>query len=461
MVEWILSPARIAAAGSLVLAYAGLCGGIWLQRRRLHAAQRREQLQLEQGDTAQAPVLLIYASQTGHAESLARRTAHALHGAGCAVRLLAIEQLKAQDLQRSSHSLWLVSTTGEGDAPDHALGFVRKLLRRSAELAGHHSLLLALGDRSYAQFCAFGQRVQQWLAAQGAQVQRISMHSFDEPTWQQWQQQVQALAPQLGAAGDLQWQQAAAFAPWVLRRREWLNPGSQGGPVHLLELVPAGAALPVWHSGDLVELKVPADPDKAREYSIASVPGQGCLQLLVRQSTRADGAPGVASSWLCNGMAEGDCVALRLRAHSGFQLGNNATRPLVLIGNGTGLAGLLGHLQARVAQGLSEQWLLLGERSPEHDALCEAQLQHWLQQGQLQRLDRAWSRDAAKPRYVQQLLLEQAGELRQWLARGAALYVCGSRQGMGEGVDQVLRQLLGDAELQKLATEGRYRRDVY
>ena len=36
----------------------------------------------------------------------------------------------------------------------------------------------------------------------------------------------------------------------------------------------------------------------------------------------------------------------------------------------SGLAGLLSHIKARIQQGQSEQWLLFGERSPEHDALC-------------------------------------------------------------------------------------------
>ena len=51
--------------------------------------------------------------------------------------------------------------------------------------------------------------------------------------------------------------------------------------------------------------------------------------------------------------------------------------------------------------------------------------------------------------------------LRAWVVRGAALYVCGQREGMAQGVDQALRALLGDAALAQLAADGRYRRDVY
>ena len=41
-----------------------------------------------------------------------------------------------------------------------------------------------------------------------------------------------------------------------------------------------------------------------------------------------------------------ETALLRLRAHSGFRIADNVQRPLILIGNGTGLAGLRAHLQA-------------------------------------------------------------------------------------------------------------------
>ena len=45
--------------------------------------------------------------------------------------------------------------------------------------------------------------------------------------------------------------------------------------------------------------------------------------------------------------------------------------------------------------------------------------------------------------------------------RGAAIYVCGSLQGMAPGVDGVLRDILGSTKVDELVEAGRYRRDVY
>ncbi|HVR49258.1 MAG TPA: hypothetical protein VMS38_05935, partial [Pseudorhodoferax sp.] len=192
----------------------------------------------------------------------------------------------------------------------------------------------------------------------------------------------------------------------------------------------------------------------------------GCAELLVRDTRRPDGRRGLGSGWLGHDLAIGGEVQLQIRRHSGFH-GPHASVPLVLVGNGTGLAGLLAHLKARArasqaGESAAPAWLLFGERTRRCDALCDAALQAWLRNGVLQRLDRAFSRDADAPaHYVQDLLRLHAAPLRDWLARGAAVYVCGQSEGMAEGVDAALREVLGDAALAQLAVQGRYRRDVY
>ena len=148
-------------------------------------------------------------------------------------------------------------------------------------------------------------------------------------------------------------------------------------------------------------------------------------------------------------------------AHVRFRLGENARRPLILIGNGTGLAGLRAHLKARIDAGVTENWLVFGERNAQHDFLCRDELEGWAAAGQLARLDVAFSRDGGEVRYVQHLLAAHGDELRAWVARGAAIYVCGSLQGMASGVHEVLAEALGPDALDELAAQGRYRRDVY
>ena len=197
-----------------------------------------------------------------------------------------------------------------------------------------------------------------------------------------------------------------------------------------------------------------------REYSIASLPQDGLLQLIVRQERHPDGSLGIGSGWLTEHAAVGTTISLRLRRNSGFHLPAEAC-PLILLGNGTGLAGLRSLLKARIAQGQQRNWLFFGERNAEHDFYCRDELQGWLASGDLARLDLAFSRDQAQKIYVQDRLRESADELQRWLQDGAAIYICGSLQGMAAGVDQALIDILGADALEMLIEQGRYRRDVY
>jgi sulfite reductase (NADPH) flavoprotein alpha-component len=134
---------------------------------------------------------------------------------------------------------------------------------------------------------------------------------------------------------------------------------------------------------------------------------------------------------------------------------------MILVGNGTGIAGLRAHLKQRIAAGARRNWLLFGERNAERDFFYGDEIRQWQAQGWLERVDLAFSRDQAERIYVQHKLQENAELLRRWLDDGACLFVCGSLDGMAPGVDSVLRQAIGDDAVENLLIEGRYRRDVY
>ncbi|WP_219210026.1 sulfite reductase subunit alpha [Variovorax boronicumulans] len=444
---------RALAAGLMVLAYAAMCLAIWRRERRRHDADARAAAALA-GDGAQPPLLVLFASQTGQAETIAWQTGRALHAQGTPVRVMSLNDLDATTLRAAQRALFVVSTYGEGDAPDGASLFTENLMGAAEALPMLRYALLALGDRQYTHFCGFARALDGWLQSSGAVplAPRVEVDNGDPGALAEWH-------AQWGGGGAEA--ESAAFEPWQLVSRALLNPGSEGGPVfHLGLRPPAGVALH-WQSGDLAQIALADDPGRPRDYSIASLPPDGELQLLVRQECHPDGTLGRASGLLTSTLAPGDSVALRVRAHRNFRLDANAGRPLILIGNGTGLAGLRGHLRARALAGQHENWLLFGERHAAHDQLYRDEIDAWQASGVLQRLDRVFSRDQAERLYVQHRLLQAGDEVNAWLARGAAVYVCGSLQGMAGGVDAALRQIAGDAVLRDLTASGRYRRDVY
>jgi sulfite reductase (NADPH) flavoprotein alpha-component len=197
-----------------------------------------------------------------------------------------------------------------------------------------------------------------------------------------------------------------------------------------------------------------------REYSIASLPRDGSLQLLVRRMQRPDGTPGLGSAWLCDHVPPGGAVELRIRGNANFHLPPTG-RPMILVGNGTGIAGLRAHLKARIAAGARRNWLLFGERNADRDAFYRDEIEAWRETGWIERMDLVFSRDGGACRYVQDALRRDPAALRHWIDDGAVVYVCGSLQGMAPGVDAVLREILGDARVDAMLTDGDYRRDVY
>ncbi|QTC91436.1 sulfite reductase subunit alpha [Brevundimonas goettingensis] len=406
--------------------------------------------------------LIAYASQTGFAEELALMTARALTEAGQSARVVSFADLERDMLTATKRALFVVATTGEGDAPDSAGRVLRRMLDRDAALPDLTYGMLALGDRSYKDYCGFAHVVDGWLRRSGATplFDLVEVDDADPEAIRHWQHQLNAIT---GSNAEPDWT-PPSYDRWTLVERRLLNPGSPGGEAFHLAFAPVEHT-PDWSAGDIVEIGVPApegDRPAAREYSIASLPADGRLELLVRLMRHPDGTPGLASGWLTGQANLGDEVAMRVRVNRGFH-GPAATTSMILIGNGTGLAGLRGHLKARASGNakVGEAWLMFGERTSAHDAFHDVELQTWLASGVLTRLDRTFSRDPGDGRYVQAVIAEQAEELRRWIDRGAAIYVCGSLEGMASGVHAALEEALGPDRLITLAETGRYRRDVY
>ena len=470
---WGLPGRIVMMLTSLAMALFAITGWmLYLGRRRSKKAVRAERARLGEGASASGgeAVLIAFATQTGQAEGLALQTAGALQSAGIAAVVKPVSELTADVLAHFKKALWIVSTFGEGDPPDTARAFARGFARLGPDLLHLQYGVLALGDRRYATFCGFGRKLDHDLRSRSAQAlfPMVEVDANDGAALGTWRA---SLARVFGLSGDAasSWTttdtaaRAPLFETWHLKGRRLLNPGSEGDPLYEIEL--SGPPTATWAPGALVELLPPAPPaagDAAmapRSYSVASLPSEGALQLLVRQARHANGL-GVASGWLTEGAALGDEVPLRLVANPSFTLVDDA-QPCIFIGNGSGFAGLRAHLRERVRRGHGRNWLVYGERASRHDAFFVDELSDWRARGLLARADIAWSRDQPERIYVQDTLRAAADELAAWVNGGAVVYVCGSLAGMAPGVDAAFADILGVAAFDELIARGRYRRDVY
>ena len=448
-----LSDARLYSACVVVILYLTTCAYFLRPRRRPELTRAKDS----------STTLIAFASQTGFAAELATRTAQSLQSAGAPVMLASLQDIDDAVLKQTKHALFVVSTTGEGDAPDPAAVFVRAVIDSSISLKELNYGVLALGDREYDNYCAFGHRLDQWLRHRGATAlfDVIEVDNGDEGALRHWQHQLSVLSN----SPDLPDWEAPRYERWRLAARHLVNPGSAGDACFHIELQPPENT--TWQAGDIAEVDPrnstwddKPDPLPHREYSIASLPADGTIHLLVRQMRRPDGEPGLGSGWLTAGAKVGEDVAVRVRANPNFHAppGNI---PLVLLGNGTGIAGLRALIKTRIAQGNHRNWLIFGERNVAHDRFYGDEIEQWRERGQVERIDLVFSRDQAERRYVQHRIRECADELRRWVSEGAAIYVCGSLQGMAPAVDAALTEALGADTLENLAISGRYRRDVY
>lgn len=431
---------------------------LYLKRRRNNRAGRALRKSLGAPTTSGDAVLVAYASQSGSAERFAWQSAGHLQAAGLPVSVRSLNSLKPHDLKDFSHALFALATFGDGQAPDNARAFAKRMASERPTLAHLKFGLLALGDKTYAHFCGFGKSVGDWLHAQGATplFEAVHLDIGDRAALANWRHHLNEFA------GTQHHWQEATYDTWTLLARTRLNPGSSGAPIHLLSLVPAAGVALDWQAGDLVEVPV-SDADghiSSRDYSIASVPADGCIRLLVREARHADGRLGLGSALLLEQLALNGELPLRLRQNRSFHAPDTAA-PMILIGNGSGIAGLMSHLRERELAGLHDNWLLFGERQRNCDFYFRAELEAWLADAHLTHLDLAFSRDQADKRYVQHCLREQRERLHDWIERGAAVYVCGSIEGMAPAVEEVLVETLGRNGFDALLAAGRYRRDVY
>ncbi len=441
----------LSAASGSALALTGLVFGL---RKRLRSSCAHGSVAASDAD-----VLLLVGSEGGTTYRFAETLLAALNAAGQKVHLAAMNDAPASSPARQM--ILLAATAGAGDAPASATRFLDKLSHWP--MPKPDTLVLGFGDASFPTFCAYADRLEAALVAQGfplamatTRIDRQSPEAFA------------AWGERLGEILHLPLRLEHREKPVALHRFELVEREDHGIEVQALtsilrfRIVPpyrglpmrlqqALGLLPSFEPGDLVAITPPGDA-RPRYYSIASSSGSGVLELCVRHQPG-----GLCSGYLC-GLQDGAGLAASIVPNPAFRPDTGKT-PLILIGAGAGIAPLIGFL--RQSAGKRPVHLYWGGRSPTSDFLYRDELEDRLSDGTLTGLHTIFSRHG-RGGYVQDLLAQDAPLLRSMVEAGGQILICGGCD-MAEGVARALGHALSPAgvDLPSLRHNGRLLEDVY
>lgn len=538
-------------------------------------------------------VTILYGSQTGNAKSLAEQYLEKAKADGINARLLNMADYKPKNLKNESHIVIVVSTHGEGDAPDDAVQLHEFLgSKKAPKLNGLKYSVLGLGDSSYEFFCQTAKDFDERLNKLGATpiVARVDCDVDFESDADVWSNQLTSRLQEEFKSAEVvsipgiqrnathsetkqQYSKKHPFAAELIESIKITGRDSVKDIRHIeisledsgIEYQP-GDALGVWFLNDeaLVDeilsllsidestevklkeesLSVKAalvekleltqsypgfvqkyadatgadavvallnDKAKLREYLadrqiidvIKEFPAQISAQQLVDSlrplmprlysiaSSQAEVEEevhltvalveyeqfgfqhqGGASGYLATRLQEGQQVKVYVEKNANFRLPEDPNTPVIMVGPGTGIAPFRAFMQEREAQeAQGKNWLFFGNPNFTQDFLYQVEWQRFLNEGVLNKISLAFSRDQNEKIYVQHRLLENGADVWQWLEQGAHFYVCGDATHMAKDVNDALLSIVqqfgkksaAEAEqyVNDLRRAKRYQKDVY
>ncbi|KAH8728639.1 hypothetical protein GQ44DRAFT_701743 [Phaeosphaeriaceae sp. PMI808] len=163
--------------------------------------------------------------------------------------------------------------------------------------------------------------------------------------------------------------------------------------------------------------------------------------------------------------------------HSNFKLPSDPSKPIVMVGPGTGVAPFRGFIQERAAQAKAGQTvgktvLFFGCRKQSEDFMYANEWKQYQEAlGDKFEMHTAFSRDGPKKVYVQNKIEEYGEELNKLLEQKAYFYVCGDAAHMAREVNTLLGKIIskyrnvsdtkGEEIVKAMRASNQYQEDVW
>lgn len=190
---------------------------------------------------------------------------------------------------------------------------------------------------------------------------------------------------------------------------------------------------------DLVEIEGISAP---RSYSIASIPGQGVLELLISLKTTTTPfgrqVTGLSSQYIQR-IQPGDILRFDLRPGS-LPLPPPDSH-ILLVACGSGIAAFWPFLQLRIGQGIGGNLLFYGCRTRE--CWLYGEEMRTMERTGLLCLETVFSREVQGRRYVQHRIRDRAERVAEALVMfDAWVYICGQARGFPADVESAIQSTL-------------------
>lgn len=425
---------------------------VWYRRKKMGAGRIRHNVAAHVAD-----MVILVGSESGSTWGFAKNLHVNLTQSGVKTH---INQLnKVRHYPNARHLFVLTATYGDGDAPQNAQKFekrIRRLLvgsKYSDQQKWSHSVL-AFGDKAFPNFCGFGHRLDDLLTELGRPrwLETLEVNKKSSQTFSHWGALLKlALAEDYMLTGEFDYSPPRPKTQILTLCEKQLFGEKINADTVILKFIANAGKLKPFVAGDLVGI-LPPDDNVARLYSVGSSRQDGHLEICVRLQQA-----GKCSTFL-HGLNVGENIDAYMVQNADFHLPKHK-KPIMLIGAGTGIAPFVGMIRQNVMQHpISLYW---GGRDPEFDFLYEDDIRQWLADGQLTDFYAAFSRVGNK-QYVQDIVAKNAKPIADNIMLGGTVMVCG-----GAAMAQAVREVLtvefekNGLTVEQLKHKKQYLEDIY
>ncbi len=380
----------------------------------------------------EAEFIILIGSENGSTRKFGQQLYLALLKSGKSVFIADMNHYRI--FPKAKHLIIMTSTYGDGDPPFNARLFLSKVAEiDQANILETH--VIGFGSMIYPKFCQFAIEVHNSLQKN----ERFELKSpptlIDGRSQTSFALSVDEWKKRHSIELELpneDFKKTIRLAKFTIQQKQIVDDGY--ALTFTLELTPQEQSN--FQSGDLLAIAPPGD-DIPRYYSIGKTE-EGNMLLSIKKHDI-----GECSNFLFQ-QEVGDEISAYVKVNNKFHLPKKGD--VLMIANGTGIAPFLGMTSMYSKQ---KKTFYLGGRNPLSFKLYHKFIQHNKSTELFNTLHFALSKEDGNQRYVQDLVIENRGEVARLLKNKGNIMICGSIR-MRDGVLEALKRILDEEGLPPL-----------